>query len=88
MEEVGGGGGKGFRAQIFEQMRDCSYYGKALTQGKWTKNFWKKSDSLLASPQTSFRSSLFYRLIETEVQGTKLRRRGSSPYGTELQNCI
>ena len=98
MEEVGGGGGegvgKGFRAQIFEQMRDCSHiYLKVSVLAYSMKKHSRKESELKTfernqSQEFLIRSSLFYRLIETELQGTKLRWRGSSPYGTKLQNCI
>lgn len=96
MEEIGGGrgGGKGFRAQIFEQMRDCShvYLKVSILAYSMEKHSRKESElKTFERNQTKeflIRSSLFYRLIETELQGTKLRLRGSFPYGNELQNCV
>lgn len=90
MEEVGR---EGFRAQIFEQMRDCShiYLKVSILAYSMEKHSHKESEAKTSKERNQaheflIRSSLFYRLIETELQGT--RWRGSSPYGTKLQNCI
>ena len=89
-----GGGGKGFRAQIFEKMGDCSHIYLKVSILAYSMEKHSRRESELKTFERNQtqeflnRSSLFYRLIETELPGTKLRWRGSPPYGTKLQNCI
>lgn len=89
-----GGRGKGFRAQIFEKMGDCSHIYLKVSILAYSMEKHSRRESELKTFERNQtqeflkRSSLFYRLIETELPGTKLRWRGSPPCGTKLQNCI